>query len=64
MKTARQIRAPFIPEIHMVGGGAGADAIGELFRACGWLVIYEPSDKRFTVPVGKNSRTRRKRAKL
>ena len=41
-KTARQINAPFIPEIHMVGGPEGVDAIGELFRACGWLVLYHP----------------------
>lgn len=45
LKTARQLRAPFVPEIHMIGGGSGADAIGELFRACGWIVIYEPDTK-------------------
>jgi hypothetical protein len=45
-KTARQINAPFVPEIHMVGGDAGqCDAIGELFKACGWVVIYEPGPK-------------------
>jgi hypothetical protein len=43
-KTARQINAPFTPEIHMVGGPAGVDAIGELFRACGWLVMYHPAE--------------------
>jgi hypothetical protein len=44
-KTARQINAPFTPEIHIVSSGDGGDVIlGELFKACGWLVIYEPKE--------------------
>ena len=42
MKTARQHRRKFVPEVHIVGSGDGPDPIGEMLKAAGWLVIYDP----------------------
>jgi len=47
LKTARELNAPHVAEIHIVGGGHGADAVGELFKACGWLVQYHADEKEY-----------------
>jgi len=44
LMTAREINAAFVPEIHIVDG-QNADAVADLFRARGWLVIIEPGPK-------------------
>ena len=61
LKTARELNAPHVAEIHIIGGGNGADAIGTLFQACGWLVQYHPDEKEYgkhKSEMGKGSRRR------
>ena len=45
LKTARELRAPYISEVHILGNGNAADCIGSLFKAAGWVVIFEPKQK-------------------
>lgn len=45
LKTAKELRAPHVAEVHIVGGNGEECILGELFKACGWLVIYEPNKK-------------------
>jgi hypothetical protein len=41
LKTARELRAPHVAEVTIIGDGGAEQILGTLFKAAGWLVIYE-----------------------